>query len=154
MWSACYGHQDKTMDSRQLMSRLEYFVQLLTKTPPVSLPICFGEKYFNYEGEFIFPCSVTCLMNSSSFSTNDSRASATSVLNLHKNERISIHCRYFPRNLQRCEFFLTHQSYLSLSSSVKMNLSLNLGSALFSHQNLWVFFLCSGLKPNTNWMSD
>lgn len=38
-------------------------------------------------------------------------------------------------------------TYLSVSSSVMMTLSLNLGSALFSHQNLWVFFLCSGLKP-------
>lgn len=37
-------------------------------------------------------------------------------------------------------------SYLSVSSSVMINLSRSLGSALLSHQNLCVFFLCSGLK--------
>lgn len=55
----------------------------------------------------------------------------------------------FPKNyIPIAVDFWVHQSYLSLSSSVKINLSLNLDSALFSHQNLWVFFLCSGLKSN------
>lgn len=101
------------------------------------------------DDNYFFPWSLTCFMNSSSSSTNDSRALATSFLNLHRNETWSIACRYFPKKMLIAVGFMVHQSYLSLSSSVKMNLSLNLDSALFSHQNLWVFFLCSGLKPNT-----
>ena len=88
---------------------------------------------------------ITCLMNSSSCSTNDSNAFATSTLNLNKNKQwssiVQIHCM----NIHVC----ISQAYLSVSSSVTMTLSLNLGSALFSHQNLWVFLLCSGLKPDT-----
>lgn len=63
------------------------------------------------------------------------------------NRLFSVHI--FPKNyIPIAVDFRVHQSYLSLSSSVKINLSLNLDSALFSHQNLWVFFLCSGLKSN------
>ena len=92
-------------------------------------------------------------MNSSSFSTNDSNAFATSALNLHKKKQWSLkRVFYFPNKLYSYKL-LAQRIYLSISSSAMMTLSLNLGSALFSHQNWWVFFLCSGLKPDTCWIS-
>lgn len=86
-------------------------------------------------------------MNSSSFSTNDSKTCGNSALNLKKSKKWS-NLLFSIKNFINIDFQLS-ENHLSVSSSVMMTLSRSLGSALFSHQNLWVFFLCSGLKPST-----
>lgn len=99
---------------------------------------------------FMVKCIIlccTCLINSSSCSTNDSNTLVTSALNLKSNNN-----DYYRGYYEYKTIFiqlLAHGVYLSVSSSVMMTLSLNFGSALLSHQNLCVFFLCSGLKPRT-----
>ena len=90
----------------------------------------------------------TSLIYSSSFSTYVSKTFATSALNLDNNKQLSVQKSFNFQHWLKSILICAHKAYLLVSSSVMMTLSLNFGSALLAHQNLWVFFLCSGLKSD------